>query len=80
MRPRSSEMGEMVSETSISSPFFFRRTVSKCSTCSPRRICSRIFGFFVTPIVGEQESHRASDGIGRGISVHTLGAGIPGDE
>ena len=41
-RPVRSQTGEMVRETSISSPFFLRRTVSKWSTFSPRPMRCRI--------------------------------------
>jgi hypothetical protein len=42
IRPCASLIGELVSEISIFRPSFVMRTVSRCSTVSPRRIRSRI--------------------------------------
>ena len=62
-RPSSSRIGETVREMSIRRPSLATRTVSKCSTRSPRRKLLQDRALLVVPLRRDDEGDRLADGL-----------------
>ena len=76
-RPSASRTGETVREMSSRRPSLATRTVSKCSTRSPRRSRSRIVALLVQPLRRDDQGDGLADGLRGGVAEEPLGPGVP---
>ena len=79
IRPDPSLTADSVIDTSRRDPSLRPRPVSKCSTRSPARRRASI-RLFPTELGRNHHRHRLSHGLLRRVTVHTLGAAIPGGD